>query len=62
MNKKRDKRPQLEHWQIIAIFLMVYDFLAVVAAYGLALWLRFDGHFKSIPHQYWDPYTRIIRP
>ena len=62
MNKKRDKRPQLEHWQIIAIFLMVYDFLAVVAAYGLALWLRFDGHFKSIPHQYWDPYTRIILP
>lgn len=34
---------QIEHWQIISVSLMAYDFIAVCAAYFLALWLRFHS-------------------
>ena len=30
-----------EHWQIIAVFLAIYDFIAVCASYFIALLLRF---------------------
>ena len=67
MNKK-DTKPNrrllkpLEHWQVIAALLVVYDFLAVVASWFLALWLRFDGRFARIPAQYFLPYRRFILP
>ena len=67
MNNK-DRKPNsiwskpLEHWQMIAIFLVIYDFVAILAAWFLALWLRFDGQFTGIPDRYWDPYTRFIVP
>ena len=44
-NRQRGKRFGLEHWQIIAIYLVIYDIIAVNIAYGLALWLRFDCSF-----------------
>ena len=53
---------QIEHWQIISVLLVVYDFVAVCAAYFLALWLRFDGAYSSIEPQYLRPYTRFIFP
>ena len=39
-----DKKPgrgsrKLEHWQVIAAMLMVYDFVVVNLSYFLALWL-----------------------
>ena len=51
-----------EHWQLIAAFLIIYDFVAVVASWFLALWLRFDGRFAAIPAQYFLPYKRFILP
>lgn len=42
----------LENWHIITIYLMVYDCLAVIGAYFLALWLRFDCRFSEIPSEY----------
>ena len=42
----------LEHWHIIAFYLMVYDFLAANGAYLAALWLRFDCRFSMIPEYY----------
>ena len=33
------KKGKLEHWQIIAMYLAVYDAIAVNAAYFLALWI-----------------------
>ena len=50
----------LEHWQLIMIFLMIYDVLAVNGAYFLALWLRFDFRFSEIDVQYlsaWKTFT-----
>ena len=59
-SKGRSRR--LEHWQIISVLLMVYDFIAVCLSYFLALWLRFDGLVKSIPQQYFQPYYQFIFP
>ena len=55
-------KKQIEHWHIIAAVLMIYDYVAVCAAYFLALWLRFDGTFSEIPKTFLTPYTRFIFP
>ena len=31
----------LHKWMKVALLMMIYDIIAVNAAYGLALWLRF---------------------
>ena len=53
-------KKQIEHWHIIAVVLMIYDYVAVCAAYFLALWLRFDGSFIEIPRRFLDPYSKFI--
>ena len=53
---------QIEHWQIISVLLMLYDFIAVCAAYFLALWLRFDGLIRGIPQFFFQPYSTFILP
>ena len=57
-NKK--KRISLEHWNMVALYLMLYDFLAVNGAYFLALWLRFDCQFSKIPQDYLIPWMKFI--
>ena len=42
----------LEHWHMVAVFLVLYDLAVVVGAYFLALWLRFDCRFSEIPYEY----------
>ena len=52
----------LEHWQLIMIYLIVYDVIAVNGAYFLALWLRFDCRFTMIDPQYltaWERFTPV---
>ena len=40
-NKRRGRGAgRLEHWQIIALLLMAYDFVVVNLSYFLALWIR----------------------
>lgn len=51
-HKKRRQYRSVEHWQLINIFLMVFDLAAVTGSYFLALWLRFDCHFNEIPDTY----------
>lgn len=62
MRDKIKGKWHLEHWQIIAFFLAIYDFAAVCAAYFLALWLRFDGIFSRIAPQYFAAYSKFIFP
>lgn len=45
--------------RVIALLLMVYDIIAVNAAYGMALWLRFDCRFSAIPAYYMHAYLRF---
>ena len=52
----------IEHWQIIAVFLMAYDYVAICASYFLALFLRFDGVYSKIDPKYLDPYYQFIFP
>ena len=42
----------MEHWQVIALLLVLYDIIAVNAAYFLALWLRFDFSFLEMQTDY----------
>ena len=50
----REKRSKLQHWQFVAILMMVYDYAAVVFSYFLALWVRFDFQFSQIRQDYFD--------
>lgn len=47
----RNKR-KLEHWQVISLYLIIYDIIAVNAAYLVALLLRFDFRYSQIPEYY----------
>lgn len=63
-NEKKTRRwtGHIEHWQIVAAALAVYDFIAICVSYFLALWLRFDGTYSAIPEQYLNPYLSFIVP
>ena len=47
-----------EHW-LTTLMLVIYDILAVNAAFFLALWFRFDCRFSAIPEEYWLPFLRF---
>ena len=61
-NKAPMKGRRLEHWQIISLALMLYDFVAVCGSYFLALFLRFDCVYSAIPQEFIVPYNRFILP
>ena len=58
--KSAPKRRRIEHWQIIAILLMIYDVVACNAAYFAALLVRFDFHYSEIPEYYLDDFYRFV--
>ena len=51
---------KVEHWRLISGFLMVYDMIAVTAAYFMALLLRFDFHYSRIPQKYLDAFFGFL--
>ena len=55
-----EKKKRLEHWQMVAIVLAVYDAIVVNLSYGLTLWLRFDMQYNTIPDHYLEPWFRFI--
>lgn len=50
----------MEHWQFIAIYLVIYDIFSVSASYFIALWLRFDCRFSLIPEAHLHSYLGFI--
>lgn len=61
-DKRKTKLLCFERWHMVAFFLVLFDLVAVVGAYFVALWLRFDCHFTEIPHEYlmaWLQFTPI---
>ena len=50
----------VQHWQLIAAGLVIYDVVAAIGAYFLALWFRFDCRYSLIPPEYMDAYVRFI--
>lgn len=57
-SKKMKKK--MEHWEVVTMLLMVYDFLAVTVSYFAALWIRFDCRFSMIDDKYLQAYYRTI--
>ena len=55
------KRFGLEHYQIINIGLVIFDIVAVNAAFFLALWFRFDCSFEAMERvpEYYDPFRHF---
>ena len=51
---------KLKHWQVIAVYLLIYDIVTVVLSYFLALWFRFDCKISSIPDDYAQAYEYSI--
>lgn len=56
--KKNTKVRRLEHWQKIALVLMIYDIIVVNISYLAALWFRFDCRYSEIPMEYM---TTVLR-
>ena len=52
----------VEHWKVIAFFLIVYDLVTIAFSYFFGLWLRFDFRFLSIPEVYLSVYYKFIIP
>lgn len=53
---------RLRHWQVIVIYLVAYDVIAVSMAYFLSLLMRFDFAFSRIPYNYlhsWQMFAPI---
>ena len=60
-NKKSGRGTRrLEHWQLIALLLMVYDFAAVNLSYFLALWFRFDCKYSAIKKTFLMAWRQFI--
>lgn len=56
----KNKTRKLEHWQVVTLLLMLYDFTAVALSYCLALWVRFDCQFSRIETKYLQAYGKSI--
>lgn len=56
----RIKKKLFPHWQQVTLFLVLYDFAAIVSAYFIALWIRFDCRFSTIPAEYIHGYFQSI--
>lgn len=50
----------LEHWQIIALLLAVYDAIVVNVAFFLGLWFRFDCIYSEIPPEYFRAFLQFV--
>ena len=57
--ERKMKKKKIEHWQMIALYLMIYDVLAINFAYFFGLWLRFDLHFTNIPAEYMSAFLKF---
>lgn len=53
-------KKRIEHWKVITVLLIIYDFLAIIMSYFLALWIRFDCNFSEIDLPYFRTYCRTI--
>lgn len=43
---KKNKR-KIEHWELVSLLLMVYDFIAILVSYLAALGIRFGCRFDG---------------
>ena len=58
-NGNTSKKRHIEHWKVVAFYLIIYDIIAVNLSYFFGLWLRFDLRFSNIPQTYLNSYLRF---
>lgn len=58
-SKKKVHEKKIEHWEIISIYLALYDILAVNFSYFAGLLLRFDLHYSNIPQEYLNAFLKF---
>lgn len=58
-NEQNKQKKFLKHWRIIALYLMLYDIVAVNFSYFFGLWIRFDLHYSQIPTEYLECFLRF---
>ena len=59
MSNSVRKRKSIEHWKIIAFYLIIYDIVAINFSYFFGLLLRFDLAYSSIPENYLSAFLRF---
>lgn len=59
MSNSVRKRKPIEHWKIIAFYLLIYDIVAINFSYFFGLLLRFDLAYSSIPENYLSAFLRF---
>ena len=62
MDTRENEKHKLEHWQVMAICLMICDVISACMAYFLALWLRFDCIYSHIPQYFRVAYALFTLP
>ena len=50
---------RFRHWKVIAMYLVLYDIIAVNLSYFFGLWLRFDLRYSHIPAEYMDAFVKF---
>lgn len=50
---------RIHHWEIIALYLVLYDVIAVNFSYFFALLLRFDMRYSQIPSRYLSAFAKF---
>ncbi len=56
----KKKRFHFEPWHRIAAILLFFDIFAVNLSYFIALWLRFDLKYSTIPERYLTEWLRLV--
>ena len=57
--EERERKAKIQHWKVIAFYLVVYDIIAVNFSYFLGLWLRFDLQYSNIPREYLSAFLKF---
>ena len=60
LNTKVKTLLPLERLRTRDLLFMLYDVMAVTAAYFFALWFRFDGQFSEIPDHYLEAWWKFV--
>ncbi len=58
-SEKIVREKKIEHWEIISIYLALYDILAINFSYFAGLWIRFDLHYSKIPQEYLSAFLKF---
>ena len=60
-NVQKDKREHvlISHWRVIALYLVIYDAIAINFSFFFALLLRFEFSYRSIPEAYLGAFIKF---